>query len=63
MMCQYTTIDPRFGKNEVMTIKEMMIRYRTMGYDINKNGSKMTANQILEDIYEQGAICVHKKKW
>ena len=58
MICQYTTTDPRFGKDEVMTIKEMMIRYRTMGYD-----SGMTTAQILEDIYEHGAVCVDKKEW
>lgn len=58
MAYYYVTKDERFGPKEEMTIKEMMLRYRVRGYDVKDDGSKMTANEILEDIYEHDAVCI-----
>jgi hypothetical protein len=58
MAYKYTTTDERFGPKEEMTIKEMMLRYRVRGYITKGDGSTMTTNEILEDIYEHGAQCV-----
>ena len=58
MAYKYTTTDERFGAKEVMTIKEMMLRYRVNGYNKKDDGTNMTKNEILEDIYVKGAKCV-----
>lgn len=60
---KYSTTDERFGVNEEMTIKEMMIRYQVRGYNVKGDGTRMTQNEILEDIYEKGAFCVEKPEF
>jgi len=57
MIFRYTTPDERFGSKEELTLKEMMLRYRVNGYDM-QDGKRMTTNEMLEDIYENGAQCV-----
>ena len=54
----YTTSDPRFGKNEIVTIKDMMIRYRTRGWDVKADGTRMTKNEVFEDILTHEVKCV-----
>ena len=54
----YGTLDPRFGKEEILTIKQMILRYRTQNWDINEDGSRMSVDNIMDNIIDNGAFCL-----
>ena len=58
MEYKYMSSDPRFGDKEEMTIKEMILRYRTRGWDTLKDGTRMNVDGVMEDIFQHGVCCL-----
>lgn len=58
MAYKYLSSDPRFGDKEELTIKEMILRYRTRGWDVATDGARMNVDDIMEDIFKLGVCCL-----
>ena len=57
----YGTTDPRFGVDEVLTIKQIIMRYRVNKWDVSKDGTKMSIHDIMIDTINNGAFCLDQK--
>lgn len=49
-MKTYKNNDPRLGESMEFTMQEMIDLYRSNHWDIFENGSKMTDQEIIDDV-------------
>ena len=54
----YNSKDPRFCTGEELTFKDMLLRYRTRGWDVRSDGTRMTVNEIQDEILAYGVYCL-----
>ena len=54
----YGTLDSRFGKDEVLTMNQMISRYRIQKWDKKGSDSRMSISDIKDDIRKNGVFCL-----